>query len=111
MFHPTNERPVCVANPTSSYEPTTTLQMSENMPSFLDFKTLGFIGLGAMGKPMLEHLINKLPQESRIWVYDVVENVVDDICAAFPEKVSKAKSAKQVAQQAVRVRVAQMSIG
>jgi ornithine cyclodeaminase/alanine dehydrogenase-like protein (mu-crystallin family) len=111
MFRPTNERPVCIANSTSSYEPTTTLPMSENMSSSLEFKTLGFIGLGAMGMPMLEHLINKLPQESRIWVYDVVEDVVDDMCAAFPEKVSKATSAKQVAQQAVCLLVARMSVG
>jgi 3-hydroxyisobutyrate dehydrogenase len=67
-----------------------------------DFKNLGFIGLGAMGKPMLSHLANKLPKESRIWVYDVVEHVVDEVCAAFPERVLKAGSAKEVAQHAVR---------
>lgn len=68
-----------------------------------EFKTLGFIGLGAMGKPMLEHLANKLPSESRIWVYDVAEQVVDDVCAAFPDRVFKGKSAKDVAQQVVRM--------
>jgi pyrroline-5-carboxylate reductase len=66
-----------------------------------DFRRLGFIGLGAMGKPMLSHLANKLPQESRIWVYDVVERMVDDACAEFPGRVLKAKSAKDVAQQVV----------
>ncbi|KAF1358575.1 hypothetical protein EJ07DRAFT_124259 [Lizonia empirigonia] len=64
------------------------------------FQTLGFIGLGAMGKPMLEHLANKLPKESRIWVYDVVEQVVDEICAAYPDRVFKGRSAKDVAQHA-----------
>ncbi|KAI4949040.1 hypothetical protein J4E91_005503 [Alternaria rosae] len=64
-----------------------------------EFGKLGFIGLGAMGKPMLSHLANKLPQESRIWVYDVVEQMVDDACAEFPGRVLKAKSAKDVAQQ------------
>ncbi|KAJ4337783.1 hypothetical protein N0V95_008241 [Ascochyta clinopodiicola] len=63
-----------------------------------DFKTLGFIGLGAMGKPMLEHLAKKLPQESRIWVYDVVEQVVDEVCAAYPGRVSKGTSARDVTE-------------
>jgi 3-hydroxyisobutyrate dehydrogenase len=66
-----------------------------------DFRRLGFIGLGAMGKPMLTHLANKLPQDSQIWVYDVVEQMVDDACAEFPGRVLKAKSAKDVAQQVV----------
>ncbi|UPX20238.1 3-hydroxyisobutyrate dehydrogenase [Ascochyta rabiei] len=51
-----------------------------------------------MGKPMLEHLANKLPKESRIWVFDVVEQVVDEVCAAYPDRVFKGKSAKDVAQ-------------
>ena len=67
-----------------------------------EFKRLGFIGLGAMGKPMLSHLANKLPSESRIWVYDVAEQIVEDVCAEFPDRVSKGKNAKDVAQQVVR---------
>lgn len=67
-----------------------------------NFKTLGFIGLGAMGKPMLEHLANKLPKDSCLWVYDVVEQVVDEVCAAFPERVYKGTSAADVAQHTVR---------
>ncbi|KAF1848893.1 uncharacterized protein K460DRAFT_304486 [Cucurbitaria berberidis CBS 394.84] len=63
------------------------------------FKTLGFIGLGAMGKPMVEHLATKLPLESRIWVYDVAEEAVNDVCAEFPNRVLRGKSAKDVAQQ------------
>lgn len=71
------------------------------MADSADFRTLGFIGLGAMGKPMLEHLANKLPRESRLWVYDVVEQVVDDVCAAFPDRVYRATSAANVAQHVV----------
>lgn len=71
------------------------------MAESFDFKTLGFIGLGAMGKPMLVHLANKLPPESRIYVYDVVETVVDEMCAQFPNRVCKATSAKDVARQVV----------
>jgi hypothetical protein len=73
----------------------------EEMPQPYEFKKLGFIGLGAMGVPMLSNLAKKLPEDSRIWVYDVVEQTVDDVCAEFPSKVLKGRSAKDVAQQAV----------
>lgn len=71
------------------------------MASTHGFEKLGFIGLGAMGKPMVSHLANKLPQDSRIWVYDVAQQVLDDICAEFPEKIVKGASAKDVAQNVV----------
>ena len=66
-----------------------------------EFEKVGFIGLGAMGRPMVTHLANKLPPKSRIWVYDVVERVVDDMCAEFPERVIKGVNSKDVAQQVV----------
>jgi 3-hydroxyisobutyrate dehydrogenase-like beta-hydroxyacid dehydrogenase len=74
--------------------------MSKSNP--LEFKTLGFIGLGAMGKPMLTHLANKLPAESQIFVFDVVEAVVDEVVSQFPDRVFKASSARNVAEQVVR---------
>jgi pyrroline-5-carboxylate reductase len=66
-----------------------------------EFKTLGFVGLGAMGKPMLEHLANKLPAESRVYVFDVVQDAIEDVCSRYPDKVLRASSAKDVAQKAV----------
>lgn len=72
------------------------------MPQSYEFEKLGFIGLGAMGEPMLSHLARKLPEDSRIWVYDVVERTVDDVCAKFPNRVLRGKNPKDVAQQAVR---------
>lgn len=66
-----------------------------------EFKSLGFIGLGAMGLPMAQHLATKLPLGSPIWVYDVVEGVVNEFCAEFPERVFKAQSAKDVAERVV----------
>ena len=71
------------------------------MTGALEFKTLGFIGLGAMGKPMVTHLANKLPAESRIYVFDVVEEVVDEICKQFPGRVQKGTGARNVAEQVV----------
>jgi 3-hydroxyisobutyrate dehydrogenase-like beta-hydroxyacid dehydrogenase len=73
----------------------------DTMDSTYCFERLGFIGLGAMGKPMVTHLANKLPPESRIWVYDVVREVVDDLCAEFPERIVRGENAKDVAQQVV----------
>lgn len=71
------------------------------MVSTHGFEKLGFIGLGAMGKPMVSHLANKLPSDSRIWVYDVVQQVVDDLCAEFPERIVRGASAKDVAENVV----------
>ena len=71
------------------------------MAQVSDFKKLGFIGLGAMGMPMATHLANKLPSASQIWVYDVVEKVVDDMCAKFPGRIVKGRSAREVAENSV----------
>jgi pyrroline-5-carboxylate reductase len=71
------------------------------MASVFGFEKLGFIGLGAMGKPMVSHLATKLPPESQIWVYDVVEQAMDDICAEYPDRIQKGANAKDVAQQVV----------
>ncbi|KAF8857442.1 hypothetical protein BDZ45DRAFT_652783 [Acephala macrosclerotiorum] len=60
---------------------------------------IGFIGLGAMGRPMAGHLANKLSAQTKIYVYDVVEYIVDDICKEFPEKALKGSNAKDVAER------------
>lgn len=62
---------------------------------------VGFIGLGAMGRPMAGHLANKLPEHTRIYIFDVVQSVVDELCAEFPNKVLKGTSAKDVAEKSV----------
>lgn len=71
------------------------------MDNPFDFRKLGFIGLGAMGKPMLVHLANKLPKESQIYVFDVLEEAMDEVCKEFPSRVFKSTSAKNVAEQVV----------
>ncbi|KAK2813343.1 hypothetical protein FQN50_000658 [Emmonsiellopsis sp. PD_5] len=62
-------------------------------------KTLGFIGIGAMGRPMVGHLARKLPAETRIYIFDVVEPVLDEVCAEHPEKVFRGKNARDVAEK------------
>ena len=63
---------------------------------------VGFVGLGAMGMPMAGHLAAKLPDETRIYVFDVVQSLVEKICSNHGGKVSSCSSAKEVADKAVR---------
>lgn len=60
--------------------------------------SVGFIGLGAMGKPMVINLAKKLPKGSRIHVYDIVTAVVDETVTLFPDSIFKCASAKEVAE-------------
>lgn len=65
------------------------------------FSKVGFIGLGAMGKHMVEHLANKLPDESRIYIYDVSSSPVEELASRYPGKVIPSTSSKDVAENAV----------
>jgi 3-hydroxyisobutyrate dehydrogenase len=62
---------------------------------------VGFIGLGAMGKPIAVNLIKRLPQNITIHLFDVVEAPVDELCAQYPGRVVKKGSAKQTAESSV----------
>jgi 3-hydroxyisobutyrate dehydrogenase len=75
--------------------------MSSTNTAFL-LKSLGFIGLGAMGKPMTINLAKSLPVGFHIHVHDVVVTVMDEIHALFPEKIIKCGSAKEVTEKSVR---------
>ncbi|KAI1504558.1 3-hydroxyisobutyrate dehydrogenase [Biscogniauxia marginata] len=68
---------------------------SPSLPS-----SVGFIGLGAMGKPMVTNLVRKLPAGSRVFVYDVVAAVMEELSASFPNKITKATNAKEVTEKA-----------
>lgn len=70
------------------------------MSSF-EYRTLGFIGLGAMGAPMVGHLAKKLPEETRIYIFDVVDTLMDELCKKYPGKVYKGSNAKDVAEKSV----------
>lgn len=60
---------------------------------------VGFVGLGAMGLPMAGHLANKLPEETHVYVFDVVQSLLDQICQQHPSKVTACSSAKEVAER------------
>ncbi|KAK0702222.1 NAD binding domain of 6-phosphogluconate dehydrogenase-domain-containing protein [Lasiosphaeris hirsuta] len=58
--------------------------------------SVGFIGLGVMGKPMVVNLAAKLPPGSLIHVHDIVAAVVDELVASFPGIVVRCASAADV---------------
>lgn len=65
--------------------------------------SVGFIGIGLMGKPMVVNLANKLPPGSRIHVHDVVTAAVDELCTSYPDQIVRCTSAKEVTEKSVRV--------
>ncbi|KAK2740641.1 hypothetical protein FQN57_006010 [Myotisia sp. PD_48] len=68
------------------------------MPGFR-YNNVGFIGVGAMGSPMVIHLTEKLPVDCKVHVFDVFEKAVDEVCAQYPERILKAKNARDVAEK------------
>lgn len=64
--------------------------------------SIGFIGLGAMGKPMVINLVKRLPVGSHIFIHDVVAAAVEEVCASFPDAIVKCANAKEVAEKSVR---------
>lgn len=68
------------------------------------FSNLGFIGLGAMGKPMVLNLAKNTASGSRvkIHVHDVVAAAVDEAVSSFPDIIVKCASAKEVTEKSVR---------
>ena len=68
----------------------------------IPYKSIGFIGLGAMGKPMVTNLANKLPKDVQIHVYDIVQSAIDELSEAHPTTIKPATSAKDVAAKSVQ---------
>ncbi|KAI1084509.1 NAD binding domain of 6-phosphogluconate dehydrogenase-domain-containing protein [Whalleya microplaca] len=66
---------------------------SNTLPS-----SIGFIGLGAMGKPMVVNLVKSLPPRAQVFIYDLVEALVDELVISFPSVIVKSAHAKQVAE-------------
>lgn len=65
------------------------------------FDSIGFIGLGNMGFPMLENLIQKLSDDTKYYVYDVSTSAMDTLCAQYPEKVHACANSREVADKSV----------
>ncbi|KAL9110659.1 MAG: hypothetical protein Q9227_004836 [Pyrenula ochraceoflavens] len=60
---------------------------------------IGFIGVGAMGRPMLGHLVERFSPQKHIYIYDVVPSLVQDTCKDNPQAVSPANSPKEIAER------------
>ena len=69
----------------------------------MDFtnKSIGFVGLGVMGYPMVENLAKKLPQLVNVYVFDVVTQPMHMLSLQTNGKVEPCGSAKNVADKAV----------
>ncbi|QVM06214.1 hypothetical protein D8B26_000925 [Coccidioides posadasii str. Silveira] len=67
--------------------------------SIVRSRSLGFIGIGAMGRPMAENLASKLPPPSIINIYDVSEKAMDELFMRNDGKIVKCSSAKDVAEK------------
>ena len=65
------------------------------------FKAVGFVGLGAMGKPMAKNLIEKLPPESQVYLFDVIATGVNELCEKYPKKCFGCSSPQEVANKSV----------
>jgi len=71
----------------------------------IQFLSVGFVGLGGMGKPMVTQLARKLPKDAFIYVRDVVKQAEDDLISQFPEKIAACASAREVAEKSVSNRI------
>lgn len=62
---------------------------------------VGFVGLGTMGFPMAANLISKLPQGSKMYVYDISAASMSKFAAQHPGQVVPCHSAKEVTENSV----------
>lgn len=66
---------------------------------------VGFIGLGIMGYPMAVNLISKLPDTSKLYVYDISAKTLIKLQEeTSARKVQICECSKEVAEKSVRLR-------
>ncbi|OIW34926.1 hypothetical protein CONLIGDRAFT_31149 [Coniochaeta ligniaria NRRL 30616] len=61
---------------------------------------VGFIGLGAMGYPMASNLVTKLPQGSKLYVFDVSKLATETFTKSHPTSSESCDSPRTVAEHA-----------
>ncbi|KAL4937500.1 hypothetical protein BDV06DRAFT_232553 [Aspergillus oleicola] len=66
--------------------------------SVTEDSNIGFIGLGAMGRGMAANLAKRRSGDSKVYVYDVVDGLMNDLLSEHPDIVRKSKSAKEVSE-------------
>ncbi|KAK4216952.1 NAD binding domain of 6-phosphogluconate dehydrogenase-domain-containing protein [Rhypophila decipiens] len=70
------------------------------MSLFNQYFSLGFIGLGAMGKPMVTNLVLAVEPGAQVYVHDIATSVVEDLVGAHSGTIVGCASAKEVAEKA-----------
>lgn len=73
----------------------------EDVAMAFEYTSIGWIGLGLMGIPMVETLIAKTPKSCQYYIFDVMAKPIDELCAKYPNKVHKCQSSKEVADKSV----------
>ena len=72
---------------------------SQTMAKSLEsVETIGFIGLGVMGYPMASLLAQKLPPDTRLFVFDVAQTQLKKIKSEHPDRIMVAESSKEVTE-------------
>jgi hypothetical protein len=65
-------------------------------------KSVGWVGLGLMGYPMVTNPLKKLPEDTQFFVYDVVKESVDKFVGEGGGRVHACANSKEVADKSVR---------
>jgi len=63
---------------------------------------VGWIGLGIMGMPMARNLLAKMKDSTQFYVYDVVQESIDELVRDGKGRVHACSSSKDVADNSVR---------
>ena len=64
-------------------------------------KNIGWIGLGIMGFPMVNNLLDKMESDTQFYVYDVVQESIDKFVQDGNGRVHACSSSKGVADKSV----------
>lgn len=76
---------------------------AKHRPNMADLpKSIGWIGLGLMGNPMIRNLLTKMASETKFFVHDVVRESVDKLAEEGKGRVHACESSIEVADKSVR---------
>lgn len=64
-------------------------------------QNVGWIGLGLMGLPMAQNLLRKMDKSTNFYVYDVIQESIDEFVKAGDGRVKACSSSKEVADKSV----------
>lgn len=65
-------------------------------------KSIGWIGLGLMGNPMIRNLLKKMSEDTQFFIHDVVRESVDKLVEEGKGRVHACESSVEVADKSVR---------